>query len=703
MADLEQRIIINTQTNAQETTEKVDKLKSSQEGSTDATKKDTKAVKDNSDATEKVITTNSKYILAVEKLREAKIKSEEAEIKLKKATEELSNSQGKSAQQIQQLELNQRKAQLSFDRSTTGLDNATKAVNDNSDSTKKAAKSTNEQKDALGQLSPALGGTMNAIKATGKALLTLAINPIVLTITLIVAGLALLVKAFTSTKAGGEAVDRAIAGISAVIDVLRDRVLKVGEALIKFFSGDFKGAIGTGLEAVNGFGAEVEKEFQQAANATKALQEVTNAVRDLGVSRAKLNRDLAQSKEIITDETASYADKKTAIEDVRKAEAEQTKQEIANAKKKLKSIQELNAQSDTDAENLQKEADAKISLFNLEQKSAEDKRAIRKTEKRADNEEATRLKGLADAKKTSDKIISDARKAIQKERFDAEKKLLQDVQNLQDKSEEQKLSRQKARDLAELSALELKGIDIRKLLTLNTEKYNTLENELKEKRRLEIIEQDKLRDGQLRETDDIKRKEQNERDTAEGARKLEQAKYYSDEQIKIAEAEAQHQKEIEALKRDVLTSGLELVKSLFDKNKKIQKAILITQGIIGLSDVTRDTIRGVSSELAKGVAGIPGAVLIGAKGAINAVGIISSTAKALQAIGGGGGGSIGSVNSGGTQASSSAPQVQFQGSSENQIANSVAQSQQNIQVTVSESDITTAQNNVNTLVKANSI
>jgi hypothetical protein len=594
MADLEQRIIINTQTNAQETAEKVDKLKSSQEGSTDATKK--------------------------------------------------------------------------------------------------ATKSTNEQKDALGQLSPALGGTMNAIKATGKALLTLAMNPIVLTITLIVAGLALLVKAFTSTKAGGEAVDRAMAGISAVIDVLRDRVLKVGEALIKFFSGDFKGAIGTGLEAVNGFGAEVEKEFQQAANATKALQEVTDAVRDLGVSRAKLNRDLAQSKEIITDETASYADKKKAIEEVKKAESLQTEQELDNAEKKLKSIQALNALSDTDAENLQKEADAKTALFNLEQKSAEDKRAIRKTEKRADNEEATRLK-----------VLVDARKAIQKERFDAEKKLLQDVQNLQDKSEEQKLSRQKARDLAELSALELKGIDIRKLLVLNTEKYNTLENELKEKRRLEIIEQDKLRDGQLRETDDIKRKEQNERDTAEGARKLEQAKYYSDEQIKIAEAEAQHQKEIEALKRDVLTSGLELVKGLFEKNKKIQKAILITQGIIGLSDVTRDTIRGVSSELAKGVAGIPGAVLIGAKGAINAVGIISSTAKALQAIGGGGGGSIGSANSGGTQASSSAPQVQFQGSSENQIANSVAQSQQNIQVTVSESDITTAQNNVNTLVKANSI
>jgi hypothetical protein len=31
-------------------------------------------------------------------------------------------------------------------------------------------------------------------------------------------------------------------GVSAVIDILRDRVL-IGSALVKFFSGDFKGAL----------------------------------------------------------------------------------------------------------------------------------------------------------------------------------------------------------------------------------------------------------------------------------------------------------------------------------------------------------------------------------------------------------------------------------------------------------------------------
>ncbi len=572
------------------------------------------------------------------------------------------------------------------------VDNLVESTEDSTQAQQKATKSTKAQQEALGELSPALSNTVQGIQATGKALWALVANPIVATIALIVGGLYLLFKAFASTNDGADKLDQVMAGISATIDIVRDRILKVGEAIVKFLTGDFKGAIATGYEAVSGFGDEVAKEFKKAADATKALQEVEDAMRDLGVSRAKLNRDLAESKEIITDETASYADKKKAIEEVKKAEALQTEQELSNARKKLKAIQELNALSDTSDEDLQKEADARSALYNLEQKSAEDKRAIRKTEIRADKEETARLKEL-----------SDARKALFKERYDAEKKLLQDVQNLQDKSEESKLARQKERDLAELRLLEQKGIDIRKLLVLNSEKYNILEDELKSKRAQEIIEADKLRDEELRNADEKRNKEKNDSDAEQG--KLNLAGYEANYEKKkaIDEAELQHQKEIELLKRDVLTSGLDLVKNLFEKNKKIQKAVLITQGIIGLTDVTRDTIRGVSAELAKGVTGIPGAVLIGAKGAINAASIIASTAKGLQALGGGGGISdSGSSSGSGGGATSAAPQVNFQNSSENQISNAVNQSQQNIKVSVLESDISKAQNNVQVLVNENS-
>ena len=577
------------------------------------------------------------------------------------------------------------------DETAKKVDNLVGSTEDSTQAQQKATKSTKAQQEALGELSPALSNTVQGIQATGKALWALVANPIVATIALIVGGLYLLFKAFASTNDGADKLDQVMAGISATIDIVRDRILKVGEAIVKFLTGDFKGAMEVGKQAVSGFGAEVAAEFEKAANATKALQEVEDAMRELGVSRAKLNRDLAESKEIITDETASYAEKKKAIDEVKKAEALQTEQELSNARKKLKSIQELNALSDTSDEDLQKEADARSALYNLEQKSAEDKRAIRKTEIRADKEETARLKELADA-----------RRALFKERYDAEKKLIQDVQNLQDKSEEQKLARQKQRDLNELKALEQKGIDIRKLLVLNAEKYNILEDELKAKRAQEIIEADKLRDEELRNADDVKRKEKNERDAEDGRLALEQAKYFSDEKIRIAEAEAIQK---EKNKQDILATGDALIqgtKLLAGKNKALQKAAILTEGAVSLGKVGVNIAEGVSKDAATGaVASVPQIVKTLATGAVSAASIIANTSKALKAIGGGGG--IGGASLQGGGGVSAAPQVQFQGSSENQISNAVNQSQQNIQVTVLEKDISNAQGNVKALVSENSI
>ena len=113
-----------------------------------------------------------------------------------------------------------------------------------------------------------------------------------------------LYKAFTSTKEGAELFDQVMAGISATIDVLRDRVLVVGEAIKKFFSGDFKGAIETSKKAVEGFGEEVAREFKIASDAKKSLQEVADAMRNLSVSRAELDRDLIKAKETIESSTA---------------------------------------------------------------------------------------------------------------------------------------------------------------------------------------------------------------------------------------------------------------------------------------------------------------------------------------------------------------------------------------------------------------
>ena len=168
-------------------------------------------------------------------------------------------------------------------------------VNDAGKGTSKLTAGFNSAGTAIEGLSPGLKGAVSGMKAMLVQMWAIVANPIGLVVVAIVGALTLLYKAFTSTKEGGEKLEQIMAGLSAVIDIVRDRILIVGNAIVKFFSGDFKGALAEGKKAVKGFGAEIEKEFKQAANATKSLQQVEDAMRGLLVSRAKLDRDLAKN------------------------------------------------------------------------------------------------------------------------------------------------------------------------------------------------------------------------------------------------------------------------------------------------------------------------------------------------------------------------------------------------------------------------
>jgi hypothetical protein len=311
--------------------------------------------------------------------------------------------------------------------SIQNVDGSAGQMNKTIEGTSKSTKSFTDLSSSVGNLVPGFNKLNGAGQGVLKTMWSIVANPIGAIIAAIVLAVTALYKAFASTKAGGEQVEQMMAGLSAIIDVVRDRVLKVGQAIAKFFSGDFKGALKDARSSVSGIGGEIEKEFKQAAQAKKYLQEVDDAIRGLSVSRAKLNRDLAKSKEIITDENASYAEKKKAINEVRIAEEKQTNAELKNAEKKLKAIKLANSLSDTNKENLDKQAAAEAELFALQEKSATDRRAIRKTEERADKEEQARLKTIASERNAKAKEVNDKAKALAKEKYDAEKLLIDEL------------------------------------------------------------------------------------------------------------------------------------------------------------------------------------------------------------------------------------------------------------------------------------
>lgn len=546
---------------------------------------------------------------------------------------------------------------------------------------KESTKASGSQLKGLENLGGGIGSTISGMKGMLKQMWLIIANPLGLIIAAIALALVGLFKAFTSTNDGADKFDQVMAGISATIDVVRDRVLKIASAISKFFSGDFKGAMEDGKAAVDGFGDEVVSEFQKASNATKYLQEVEDAIRSLSVARAKLNRDLVEAKEIIDDENASYAEKKKAILDVTKAESEHTARELANAQKKLDAIRELNSLSDTSDEDLKKEADAEAVLYNLQEQSARDRIKNGKLLRKIDNEEKARLaeitKARQEAAKERAKLNEEERKEVEhisKLRISSEEAALRAIQDLNDKSDEDKLSRKKERDLQAIEALKQQGVDVRNLLIYNDELYNTLENELIEKRRVEKVEME----AKAYEEETKAKEKQAEEDK------------------KIEEAKLAQQVAIEDAKRGLLDGGLNFLKNIFSQNKEMQKAILIAENATALARLTINTVDAVGKDTAASplTFGQPWAGIHIAQGALGAANIIASTAAGLKALGGGSAGLVNKVSAPGSGGNST-PQVSFQASSENQIGNAVSNrldGNTTIKAYVVESEITEAQN-----------
>ena len=201
----------------------------------------------------------------------------------------------------------------------------------------------------------------------------------------------------------------------------------------------------------------------------------------------------------------------------------------------------------------------------------------------------------------------------------------------------------------------------------------------------------------------------------------------ADKAIKRQEDEAEIDKRILAqkqalhdAKRDLEENAFGFLKQIAGKNKVLQKGLIIAESALGIGrSIIAMNAANVATTAEGAALAIPtaGASVATAAGIVTAntistgIGVaanIAATAKALSSLGGGSapGGSQSSGGRGGqSQGASAAPQVNFQGSKENQIGNTIAgrlNEQAPIRVTVLENDITKVQANVQAKVVSNS-
>lgn len=365
-----------------------------------------------------------------------------------------------------------------------------------------------------------------------------------------------------------------------------------------------------------------------------------------------------------------------------------TKQKLAAKDKYSNAIKEDGANQKALAAELNRE------LAAIEYSRGDDERKIQKenAEKAADLAKQNREKAAKEAKDAADKKAKEQQERITREaeaarsEYEAAEKIISDAK----KANEDSLKTENDLKVEQENA----DFEIKKAQLIKA-KLSIEEIEKEHKRNIAALN-DEYYAG---EADKAIKKAADEKEIDQ--RILEQKQALHDAKMKLEE------------------NAFSFLKSIAGKNKLLQKGLIIAESALGIGRSIISMNAANVAATAEGAAlAIPtaGVSVATAAGIVTAntisagIGVaanIAATSKALSALGGGGSASGGSQSSGGgrVSAGSATPQVNFQASKENQIGNTIAgklNEQAPVRVTVLENDITKAQTNILAKVVSNS-
>jgi hypothetical protein len=339
----------------------------------------------------------------------------------------------------------------------TNIDQVSKDTKGLTSNIKEATTATAGLGEKTGELGGAAGGLnqikssvmalvpgLNSATAAGNGLLTklwqLVANPIGAIIAGIVLAVKFLYEAFQSSVKGGKELEAMWAGITATGQQVKDAIfglarafMHVADAAIKFITLDFAGA----SKAMKAANKEAAVSFNQLGNAVtgttakifysleKQQQAINKARKNQAVTQSETDKLLVQSREILTDETASLNEKKKALEAVTKAETASSKEKLRIAAADLRIAQEKAKAMGGEAEKKMKQElrDLTIALNEAETENAMTGIKLNKQRKMLNRQEISDQKEAVDAAKEAAKIKNEKTKEANKIKEDGLKKI----------------------------------------------------------------------------------------------------------------------------------------------------------------------------------------------------------------------------------------------------------------------------------------
>ncbi len=258
---------------------------------------------------------------------------------------------------------------------------------------------------SIGKTAKASFATIKAgIASTGIGALVLAVSA--------------LASFFTNTKRGADQLTQAFTAMGAVVDVLKDRLSQVGEAIKFVFSGEFKKA-GEALKGTfSGITEEIKEEVAAMVALKKRTQELRDADMEFMVQKAATRQEIEKARLNAEDETKSAKERLDALKTALSLEEKTTKRELELARERLAIQQEEMALSENSAEDEARLAQLKVELIEKETASVKMRRRVvtevNALEREIQAEEKARAKEKQD-------LIDAENKRIQEEKAKADK------------------------------------------------------------------------------------------------------------------------------------------------------------------------------------------------------------------------------------------------------------------------------------------
>jgi hypothetical protein len=422
-------------------------------------------------------------------------------------------------------------------------------------------------------------------------------------------------------------------------------------------------------QATKDFIKEQEREAGLAADVADKRAKADILARELVVERADLENKIAQLRlKSREEEKFSAKERKQALIEAQELEDQLLKKETEVLELRSDAIKLENTFSRSNKENLDAEAQAIAEVTRQQAKRTNAQRATQRELNTLNKKIASEAK--ARAKEEEDRVnkeIADTEKRLQTI-ADLKKKFLDADADLDAVTREQKLALEKERAQQDLNNLIGTETEKREAQLALNALYDQKELDLKT-----IVD----------EENKLKKEEQDKKE-------IQDAQTVATAKAAIRDAELNN-----------ISSGINLVKGLFEKNKALQAGAVIAENAVGVAKTIINTQAANAAALVK-YAAIPGGQALSAaeisannvSSGLSIAASVAATAKALGTLGKGGGSSGGSAPSGGGGGSAPTPPPAFNlvgGSGVNQISDSLSEEQTPIQAFVVGSEVTNQQ------------